>query len=59
MTVSIVVWQTHCDSVTGIPEYDNEEKGQTIKEDNEWLVFKKWLHMGAKLLSSDFVIYRE
>ena len=29
------------------------------KEDNEWLVFKKLLHMGAKLLSSDFVIYRE
>ena len=43
----------------GIPEYDNEEKGQTSKEDNEWLVFKKLLHMGAKLLSSNFFIYRE
>ena len=29
------------------------------KEDNKWLVFKKLLQMGAKLLSSDFVIYRE
>ena len=27
--------------------------------DNEWLVFKKLLHMGAKLLSYDFFIYRE
>ena len=49
----------HCGLVTGIQEYDNEKKGQTNKEDNERLVFKKLLHMGAKLLSSNFVIYRE
>ena len=29
------------------------------KEDNEWLVFKKLFHMGAKVLSSNFFIYRE
>ena len=43
----------------GIPEYDNEQKGQTSKEDNKWLVFKKLLDIGAKHLSSNFVIYRE
>ena len=43
----------------GIPEYDNEKKRQSSKEDNGWLVFKKLLHTGAKLLSSDFFIYRE